>query len=320
MAKAEQIKALIRSHWSEDPERFMTLALQVAAYEAQQGHRELALEIRDIVDQAKRERHGKVVSALQPELEGLVHVEATDARLSMLVLRPELLERVQRVVSEYLQRHKLKNHGLIHRRKILLTGPPGTGKTLTARVLAHELRLPLMTVQVDKLASKYMGETGAKLRKVFELVERRQAVYFFDEFDALGGGRTKDNDVGEMRRVLNALLQFIEQDRSDSLIVAATNSPELLDKALFRRFDDVLAYELPSGEERRALVANTLGTFLPGRMVWAEVLKMSDGLSHAEVDLAVKDAIKEAILGDRHTVNTAMLLAAFEQRKRTPYR
>lgn len=320
MAKAEQIKALIRSHWSEDPERFMTLALQVAAYEAQQGHRELALEIRDIVDQAKRERHGKVVSALQPELEGLVHVEAADARLGMLVLRAELLERVRRIVNEYLQRHKLKKHGLMHRRKVLLTGPPGTGKTLTAKVLAHELRLPLMTVQVDKLASKYMGETGAKLRKVFELVERRQAVYFFDEFDALGGGRIKDNDVGEMRRVLNALLQFIEQDRSDSLIVAATNSPELLDKALFRRFDDVLAYELPSAEERRVLVANTLGTFLPGRMAWAELAKKSEGLSHAEMDLACKDAIKHAILTDRNSVNTTMLLDAFNQRKRTPYR
>lgn len=320
MAKAEQIKALIRSHWSEDPERFMTLALQVAAYEAQQGHRELALEIRDMVDKAKRERHGKVVSALQPELEGLVEVEATDARLSMLVLRPELLQRVERIVSEYLQRHKIKQHGLSHRRKVLLTGPPGTGKTLTARVLAHELRLPLMTVQVDKLASKFMGETGAKLRKVFELIQRRQAVYFFDEFDTLGGGRVNDNDVGEMRRVLNAMLQFIEQDQSDSLIIAATNSPELLDKALFRRFDDVLVYELPSSEERRALVANILGTFLPSRMGWSEVLKRSEGLSHAELDLACKDAIKEAILTDRSRIATAMLTTALDQRKRTPYR
>lgn len=320
MAKADQIKALIRSHWSEDPERFTTLALQVAAYEAQQGHRELALEIRDIIDQARRERPSKVLSTLQPELEGLVHAEATDVRVSMLVLKPELLERTRRIIGEYLQRHKLKQHGLTHRRKVLLTGPPGTGKTMTARVLAHELHLPLMTVQVDKLASKFMGETGAKLRKVFELIQRRQAVYFFDEFDALGGGRLKDNDVGEMRRVLNAMLQFIEQDRSDSLILAATNSPELLDKALFRRFDDVLAYTLPSPEERRALVTNILGTFLPGRIAWSDLLKRSDGLSHAELDLACTDAIKDAILNDRKHVSSEALHTALAQRKRTPYR
>ena len=118
-------------------------------------------------------------------------------------------ERIERIVHEYRQQDKLKQHALAHRRKILLIGPPGTGKTMTARVLAHELRLPLHTVQVDRMVTKFMGETAAKLRQVFDLIQQEPGVYLFDEFDAIGGERTLDSDVGEMRRVLSALLQFI---------------------------------------------------------------------------------------------------------------
>jgi len=315
MAKAEQIKALIRSHWSDDPERFLTVALQVAAYEAQQGHRELALEIRDIVDKARSERKQLNVRRLQPELEGLVHIELPDVRLEQLVLPVETKERLGRIIQEFVQRDKLRQHGLFNRRKILLTGPPGTGKTMTAKALANTLDLPLMTVQVDKLASKYMGETGAKLRKVFELIERRQGVYFFDEFDALGVGRDRDNDVGEMHRVLNALLQFMEQDRSDSLVVAATNSPQLLDRALFRRFDDVLAYELPAPEHRQRLIGNVLATYLPARMGWAAVLKASEGMAHAEVASACMDMLKTAVLEDRSKVTATDIIRGLQNRK-----
>src|SRR5688572_5447521 len=135
MAKADQLKALIRSHWSDDPERFLTIALQVAAYEAQQGHHDLALEIRDIVDRARAEKRGRLVVNLQPELEGLVHIEASEIRLNHLVLASKLSDRIARIIEEFRQREKLRQFGLDHRRKILLTGPPGTGKTMTAKVL-----------------------------------------------------------------------------------------------------------------------------------------------------------------------------------------
>lgn len=315
MAKAEQLKALIRSHWSDDPERFLTVALQVAAYEAQQGHRELAVEIRDIVDKARAERQSGQMRRLQPELEGLVHIELPEVRMEQLVLPDALMERLSLAIREFTEREKLKQFGLSNRRKLLLTGPPGTGKTMTAKALANTLHLPLMVVQVDKLASKYLGETGAKLRKVFELIERRRGVYFFDEFDALGVGRDRDNDVGEMHRVLNALLQFIEQDRSDSLIVAATNSPQLLDRALFRRFDDVLAYAAPEDDERRRLIANVLGTFLPLRMPWSRVMKDSSGMSHAEISSACLDVLKAAVLNDTTTVSASALSQGLKARK-----
>lgn len=315
MATAEQIKTLIRSHFSEEPERFYTTALQVAAHEAQQGHGELAREIRSLVDRARGEKRTAVIVPFPPELQGLVKSENPAVALSTLVVPAELGERIGRILHEYRQQDKLRHHGLNHRRKVLLSGPPGTGKTLTARVLAHELRLPLHTVQVDRLVTKFMGETSAKLRQIFDLIQREKGVYFFDEFDAIGGGRGLDNDVGEMRRVLNSLLQFIEQDESESMIVAATNSPELLDRALFRRFDDVLHFTLPDKAARKRIIGNVLRDYAGTRFGWEAVLKASDGLSCADIDLACRDALKDAVLSDRASLAAKDLHGSFLHRR-----
>jgi len=188
---------------------------------------------------------------------------------------------------------------------------------MTARVLAHELRMPLHTIQVDKLVTKFMGETSAKLRQIFDLIRDEPGVYLFDEFDAIGGDRSLDNDVGEMRRVLNALLQFIEQDASDSMIIGATNNPDLLDRALFRRFDDVLTYEVPDESARQRLAENILAVFINGRLGWKAILKESEGLSQAEVSQACLDAIKLAILADQQSVSTEVLVKTLRERKQT---
>lgn len=316
MATAEQIKSLIRSHLSDDRERFYTLALQVAAHEAQQGHGALAHDIREIVDKDRKARGGNALLKFPQDLAGMVLSEPSDTPLAALVVPDAFRERIRRIVHEHRQQAKLKHHGLSNRRKILLSGPPGTGKTLTARVLAHELRLPLHTIQVDKLVTKFMGETSAKLRQIFDLIRDEPGVYLFDEFDAIGGDRSLDNDVGEMRRVLNALLQFIEQDSSDSLIIGATNNPALLDRALFRRFDDVLHYDLPDEASRRLLIENVLGSF-KARLGWKEILAGSADLSHAEIDHACRDAIKETILADKPKVETRELLRTLRERAQT---
>jgi SpoVK/Ycf46/Vps4 family AAA+-type ATPase len=320
MATAEQIKSLIRSHLSDDDERFFTLALQVAAHEAQQGHEELAHDIKKIVDDSRRARVPNALLKFPLELAGMVLSEKSDTAMSALVLPEPLKKRIQRIIHEHRQKAKLMSHGLSNRRKILLSGPPGTGKTMTARVLAHELRLSLYTIQVDKLVTRFMGETSAKLRQIFDLIREEPGVYLFDEFDAIGSDRSFDNDVGEMRRVLNALLQFIEQDVSDSLIVAATNKPVLLDRALFRRFDDVLTYDVPDGPARRSLIENVLGTFIRDHLGWKRIQADSDGLSHAEIDHACRDAIKEAVLLDCTVVSTEALTKTLHERQQTHQR
>lgn len=168
-----------------------------------------------------------------------------EERLNRLVLSADNLGKINRILHEQKQRDRLSGYGMIPRHKMLLVGPPGTGKTLTASVLATELRLPLFVVRLDGLITKYMGETASKLRLIFDAIAETRGVYLFDEFDALGAQRACDNDIGEIRRVLNSFLQFLEKENGASIIIAATNHPEILDRALFRRFDDVIIYDLP---------------------------------------------------------------------------
>ncbi len=302
MATADQIKALIRSHLSMNSEQFYASALQIAAHEARQGHTGLANDIRGMVDRAKKRPTVNNVIAFPQALAGLILTELPARPIASLVVDDALKARIDRVILEFRQQHKLKKHGLSHRRKLLLSGDPGTGKTMTAQVLATELKQPLHVIQMDRLVTKFMGETGAKLRQIFDRMHTMPGVYLFDEFDAIGGERDLGNDVGEMRRVLNAFLQFIEKDTLDNLIIAATNNPRLLDRALFRRFDDVLHYSLPDGESRKRLIANLLGNFRSPQFPLDKAAQTGQGLSHSEIDRACRDAIKLAILSDKSRV------------------
>lgn len=312
MANANQIKALIKTHYDGENEKFTTISLQIAAHEAKLGHATLADDIRKIIDKSKLNKLR--LKPINQNLEGLILEVEPFERLSDLIVSDNILERIERIINEYIQLEKLKRHNLENRRKILLSGPPGTGKTMTASIIANELGLPLYVILMDKMVTKFMGETSAKLRQVFDLIEERPGVYLFDEFDAIGANRGKDNDVGEMRRVLNSFLQFIERDNSDSLIIAATNNLGLLDQALFRRFDDVLHYKLPSDQEKKLLLKNRLGIY--GKKIDLNaIIENLDNLSHAEISQACFDSIKETILTDKDKVDNLLLQKMINDRK-----
>jgi SpoVK/Ycf46/Vps4 family AAA+-type ATPase len=311
MAKADYIVSLIKSHYDSEPERFTTLALQIAAYEAKLGHSSVANEIKTFVDKAKENKYK--TKTFTGDFNGLLTESPAFDNLSDLIVSVDIKSKINRVISEFVQRDKLLRHNLQNRRKILLSGPPGTGKTLTASIIAHELRLPLYTVLMDKMVTKFMGETSAKLRQVFDLIQQKQGVYLFDEFDAIGGERSRDNDVGEMRRVLNSFLQFIERDNSGSLIIAVTNNQKLLDTALFRRFDDVIAYKLPNVKEKKELLQNRLSKYSK-KINFTQLLPNINGLSHAEITLACLDAIKETILNEKVPMSNQLILKSIKDR------
>ena len=201
MATSEQLLSLIRAHYENDNERFKTIALQIAAHESKIGHTVLAQSLKDMV---MKQKTNQTVHSIKPVDNSLITQRISKSRKSDLIVSEKLDRQINNVILEYAQRSKLSKNGYTNRRKILLEGLPGTGKTLTASVLATELKLPLFIVQTDKLISKYMGETGTKLRQIFDAISQDVGIYFFDEFDSIGAERTSDNDVKEMHRVFNS--------------------------------------------------------------------------------------------------------------------
>lgn len=322
MASAEQVKSLLKSYSEGNAEHFVSVALQIAARAARSGKGKLAQELRDIVDQIKsRQASGKIGGAVpmarpKGELAGLLTVTYPKTRFSEMVLSDQTHRPLERAIREYRNQDKFRSHGLSARRKLLLVGPPGCGKTMTASALAGELKLPLFSVQLHGLITKYMGETAVKLHMVFEAMTQTQGVYFFDEFDAIGSDRGVKNDVGEMRRILNSFLQFLEQDESDSMILAATNYVAMLDEALFRRFDDVVHYMCPADDQVDQLVRNRLQLFLAKRLSWPKIRRAAIGLSHAEIARACDDAAKDCILHEKKSISTTALEACLEDRHR----
>lgn len=321
MPNARHVLALLKTHIRGDDQEFMAVAMQVAAQEARQGHLKLAEQIRELIDRAKleRSRSQQRLLVLEPkgDLANLVTLQEPTVRLTSLVLPVELEARLRRVLLEYRQQRRLRDHDLQPRRKLLFVGPPGTGKTTAAAAMAAELHIPLLVARLEGIITKFMGETAAKLRTIFDAMTIRAGVYLFDEFDALGTRRNQANDVGEIRRVLNSFLQFLEKDTSDSLVIAATNHPELLDRALFRRFDDIIEFAAPSRELAEALIRNRLANFGLGDIRWNELLVEGEGLSQAELVRASDDAAKDAVLAESLTVAHDRLLAAVRERKRT---
>ena len=302
MASAEHIKGLIRAHLEQDNARFKTIVLQIAANEARQGHVVVARELKQL-----SEKLSNTNNIVQINNNPLLEMYLPNDKISELIVSDNQKIKINRILEEFKNRDKLQAYGLSNRRKILLEGAPGTGKTFTASVIASELRIPLFVVQMDKIVTKFIGETSAKLRLVFEDIKKTMGVYFFDEFDAIGANRSLDNEVGEARRILNSFLQFIEQDNSNSIIIAATNNHRLLDQALFRRFDDVIHYAMPEEDEIRAIFEKKLVKKYYIGNINTSLIDAAKGLSQSEIISACDDCFKSAILYNKQFNETDLI-------------
>ncbi|MEM7670814.1 MAG: ATP-binding protein [Pseudomonadota bacterium] len=321
MSNAKQILAMLRSRADGDDEQFYSIALQIAAAEARQGRRRTAEDIREAVDAARSARGTKASVAIpfavpRGDLDGLLELRQTRLTLADVVLAEDLHARLQALLHQQRKRDWLREHGKVPNRRALFVGPPGSGKTMTAEALAGELRLPLYVIRLDALITRYMGETAAKLRLVFSETLKRRGVYLFDEFDAVGGQRAATNDVAEMRRVLNSFLLFLEEPgTTDSLIIAATNHSVLLDRALRRRFDEILNFELPSEQEIRAIIKLHIRPMKYPNLKWNSVLQEAQGLSQAEIARAVEETVKDAILAETNTIRTSDIVTKLRERR-----
>lgn len=231
------------------------------------------------------------------------------ALLRHFMVLPEAVEsRFTRIENEYAARDRLAAFGLRNKKKILLYGQPGCGKTLGAERLAWTTGLPLVKVRFDALISSYFGESGINLRAVFESAKERPCVLFLDECDFIAKSRNNQNDVGEVPRLVNTLLQLLEDFDAPGLLVAATNLDKQLDKALFRRFDDVFEVTPPGTSEIERLLKTTLLSVAISKDIdWPALVSRLLGMSAADVVKIAQDAAKSTVLSGRGEVQHADL-------------
>jgi SpoVK/Ycf46/Vps4 family AAA+-type ATPase len=323
MARSDLIKAMFASYSKGDHAAFRHAAREVILDERRKRHGLLADELEDLLDTGGGPTPLNVAT-LQPLPKGrddvpLVRVRAAERTLDDVVLRRDTRDVVEELVREFRSASVLHAHGLRPRSRALFVGPPGTGKTLTAEAFAGELGLPLVTIDIATVVSSYLGETSRNLASIFEFCSRGSWVVLFDEFDALAKERADDSEHGELKRVVTAFLQLLDGFQGRSLVLAASNHPGLMDDAVWRRFDEVLGFELPTQDEILRLAQMKLRA-TRHRLPLRELARSMKGFSHAEVEIACHDALRRSVLEDHGVVRTEDLEQAIErmtERRRT---
>lgn len=312
MPTTDQVAALIRAHYKGDEEDFEGFVTQIVADEKQKGHYKAA---RTLKKAGRRHKHkGQRLNDLSKEESQYFDAFKSDKTLDDL-LNNRLVSDLESVLDEHRHREKLLEHGLSPSRKLLLYGPPGTGKTLTGMVLAGELDLPLMQVKTHQIFDSYLGETLSNIEKLFDHIRDREAVYLIDEFDALAIQRVGSQGTNEGRRAVNTLLQKMEHAPPQSLVLGATNEKGIIDHAFGRRFDRIIRYRKPQGNdeylaaiehfmkahdvqpEDDGKVGGELRECLTKTVAANQVeLSWLEGLSYADIEKICRVCIKKAIL------------------------
>jgi SpoVK/Ycf46/Vps4 family AAA+-type ATPase len=320
MAKAEHIKKLIASFGRT--QEFRTAAMRIIDDAQQQGKKPLADSLRKILDANVRPGYqtptqpglAALASQVDPVVDLLESVEVARG-LSDIVLTHDSRFIVEGIVEERRRSEELRRHRLPVSSRLLFAGPPGCGKTMCAEVMARELSLPLYSARIDVIISSFLGETASNLRRLFEFATRRSCVLFLDEFDALGRSRADATEHNELRRVVNTLLLMIERFKGPGLVIAASNLPQFLDEALWRRFDDVVSFELPGEGEIAQLLAREFVNFPANFDLTTSISKLV-GLSYADIERICVDGIKKAVLKKRRSVSETEFAAALRQETR----
>lgn len=297
VARSDLVKALLRSYQQGDDAGFQSAAEAVIADERRKRHDVLADELAVILTDSRRgQRRPLQVSALKPlpkarDDNPLLAVVQPRLTFHDLVLAEPVVAVLDGIVDEFRHRSVLRAHGVAPRSTLLLVGPPGTGKTITGEAIAGELGLALARIQLATVVSSYLGETARNLEQIFSFLNTGSWVLQFDEFDMLGRERGDRSDHGELRRVVAAMLQIIDDNNADSVFVATSNHPSLLDTAVWRRFDEVVELGLPDADARAALIELKLRAVRTELDIPAAV-RSTDGYSAASVEAVCINAIR----------------------------
>jgi SpoVK/Ycf46/Vps4 family AAA+-type ATPase len=318
MAKGEDIQKLIGSFGQ--PDAFRSAALRIIA-DAEKRKSKHAASMRQTLDASVRKetprapRSLATLSKLTDPVDELLDIVEPQRGRDQIVLTAEARGLVDTIIEEQKRANDLRRHHLPLRSKVIFCGPPGCGKTLAAEVLARELSLPLYTAKLDVIISSFLGETAANLRKLFDLASRRPCILFLDEFDALARDRADNGEHNELRRVVNSLLLFIDRYKGDGIVVAATNLEGALDAAVWRRFDEVVYFDVP-GEKEIADLLNLRFRNFPVNFELSRESSKLKGMSYAEIERVCFEAIKYAVLKRRKVVSETEFATAVKSEQR----
>ncbi len=308
MASGKLLRQLIKYGASGNVEAFRAAAEAAIQEERQKKHHLLANDLERLLYGERMALDSRISRKPFP----FEPPKANDGELPLVEERPVIREEkdiiltketrkaLEIILREHNRADILKAHGLQPSQKLLFFGPPGCGKTLGAEVIANTLSLPLILVRLDSLISSFLGETAANLRRVFDFISKVPVVALFDEFDALVKDRGDSADHGELKRAVNAVLQMMDGYRGESIIIATTNYETLLDKAIWRRFDETVFFGMPDEKQ----IADLLALKLSGVRHNFEtddslIVSMFKGFSHADIERILRRAVKEMILSGR---------------------
>ena len=318
MARADFLKQLFRAYRESDRESFMDTARSIADEERKKHHPALASELLRILNNG--------VVAATPSLRGtfqppprdhekrapLLEIRHPDRYFRDLILNAGTKEILLKVMREFRQWDILEANGLRPSHKLLFCGPPGCGKTATAEVIAAELGLPLVYIRFDSVVSSLLGETASNLRKVFEYIHEETWVVLFDEFDAIGRSRDDATEHGEIKRVVNAFLQMLDNFHGRSLLIAATNFEQALDPALWRRFDEVVRFERPTVGQIEELMKKRLIPVMNSKISTKRYGGQLEGSTFADVERIAMDVLKSCALDGKTQLQAEDIKRAME--------
>ena len=322
MARGELLRKLFLCHKRGNNEGFRSVALEIIAEEQQKNNRQLAKDLLKILENSGANsvflKASLANGSLPKDKERqtlLVDIRQSDHTFSDILLKKDSKIIIERVIEEYSKAELLHSHGLRPKTKLLFCGPPGCGKTLCAEVISQVLGLPLLYTRIDAIVSSFLGETAANLRKVFDYAASGRWVVLFDEFDAIGKSREDADEHGEIKRLINSFLQLLDGFQAPSIMIAATNHEHLLDTALWRRFDEVIHFPVPSVHEIRLLIRMKLKNFPHKNLDIDKQSTQFKGLSHADIEWVCYDSIKKCILDGKDEVTATIFEEAIKRIK-----
>ena len=323
MASGKLLRLLVQSGTSGDSNAFKSATEQLIKEERAKQHNLLANDLERILygDRVSpnTSAHNILPQAPIDKESGvaLIDIKQANRSINELILEKRTFEVIENVLEEHRREDVLRSYGMMPAEKILFFGPPGCGKTMSAEAIAYELNRPLAIVRLDSLVSSFLGETAANLRKIFDFIEKHKLVVLFDEFDALGKERDDGSEHGELRRVVNAVLQMMDSYDGKSLIVAATNHEQILDSAIWRRFDELVEFPLLSKNQLQSLLQLKLrGVRRDFDLDDPELNSMFYDNSPEIIERIIRRAIKRMILKQNEFLTIRILKNAFELENR----